>query len=207
MSGFLIVYSPSVLSYKEKELSEENKRERVVVSVANNYMEDSSSVFDSDALFSNIDKALEIAERSAVVDYTDIQITTRVDADAGYRIITEVSVGGLIFGDISEEPTDVPIYDVEWTEFPIELQQKISDGLVLLMINSWLEEAGLNPVEYDTPDEDISLEQKRCIILGIVSNYCDEGEKAPDEMNELDINETLKSFGFNFNWKGDINGD
>lgn len=184
------------------------KKERVIVSVANNYDPEGTGVFDADALFSNIDKALEIIERTTVIDYTDIQITTRVDTepDAGYRIIAEVSAGGLIFGDVPEEQTDVPLYDVEWTEFPIELQQKISDGLILMMINSWLEDAELPPVDFDTPDEELSLEQKRCIILGIIANYC-EDELVPEEMTEEEINEALKSFGFKFNWKGDINGE
>jgi hypothetical protein len=180
------------------------KQERVIVSVANNFLEDSTNVFNAEALFDNIDKAIQILERSTIIDYTDIQITTRVEADSGYKIITEVNAGGLIFGEVPETETDVPIYDIEWTEFPIEIQQKITEGLIMLMINDWLEEAGLPPVDIDTPDSEITTEQRRVIVAAIVSKmseYAD--EEISKEITDEEINKSLKNFGFNFDANGD----
>jgi hypothetical protein len=175
----------------------------VTICVANNFSKESPSVYDADLLFENIDKAIEIAERSMIVDFTSLKIETKVDTESGYKIIAEVNLSGLIFDDIPTEETDVPIYDVEWTEFPIELQEKISENLIMLMINDWLEEDGLPSVSLDTPDSEITLEQKQCIIQGIVRQYAN--EDAPEDLNEEEVNNILKGFGFNFDSNGDIN--
>jgi hypothetical protein len=178
---------------------------KVTVSIANNYLTDGKSVFDADALLNNIEKAFEIAERAMMIDFSDVEIKTSVAENAGAKFITDITVGGLIFdnsifGENPEEPN--PIYDVEWTEFPIELQQKISEGLILVMINEWLTEAGENTVEIDTPDEELTSGQKRAIILGIVRDYAD--ETIPEEMSDEEINKALWTFGFRFNAKGKI---
>lgn len=174
---------------------------KATISVANMFDKESAGVYDSDTLFSNIDKALEIAERSMVVDYTNIEIKTSVDNENGYRIIADVTVSGLIFGDIPVETTEVPVYDVYRFENPIEIGQKISEQLIMTMINDWLEEAGEEPVDIDTPDADLTEGQKRAIIAGIINNYTD--EEMPEEMTTEEINKALWAFGFRFNADGD----
>jgi hypothetical protein len=171
-----------------------------------------SEVYNAEMFLSNITKAIEIAERRMLIDCTSITVKSYLDEEEAYKIWFEFTASGLLFAENTgkekiiieddEDKSDITdeFFDAEdaMLEFGLDMQEYV----LVIMINSWLTEAGLPNITLKTPDSELSIEQKRCIINGVIANFTEED---PVMLTDEEINKALKNFGFNFDANGDIN--